>query len=298
MDNTLWVLFENIAILLFCLVMVAFMVIVIMKKQASNVKVTRTNFAEGDNLVSFVHISDLHIPMHQVSFKKICGIIQDERPHFVVITGDLCLNGHLEKLESFLYMLSNSVHCPIYITLGNHDNAIFKDDLIAKRGYIKALENISPYIKVLENDFCIYETFGRKIVIAGLCDHRDDKSYEVLGEGRDKEEYIGELLDLWNDKAKKEDATLIVASHNPDVMIYVNEKKADLFIFGHTHGGQIWLPFRLEFKLLRGDKLPHQGYVYGRYEYKGNNMYITSGVGCTLLPLRFRSRPEICVHLI
>ena len=43
---------ENIAILLFCLVMVAFMVIVIMKKQASNVITDK--FCEGDNLVSFV----------------------------------------------------------------------------------------------------------------------------------------------------------------------------------------------------------------------------------------------------
>jgi predicted MPP superfamily phosphohydrolase len=298
MENTLRVFLENIAILLFCLVMVALMVIIIMKKQASNVKITRTRFGEGDNLVNFIHISDLHIPMHQVSFKKICGIIHDERPHFVVITGDLCLKGHLGKLETFLYMLSNSARCPIYITLGNHDNILFNDEPLAKSAYINALENISPYIRVLENDYCIYETYERKFVIAGLCDHRDDKSYEVPGEGKDKEEYIGEFLDLWNKKAKKENATLIVASHNPDVMIYINGRKADLFLFGHTHGGQIWLPFRLEFKLLRGDKLPHQGYVYGRYEYNGNNMYITSGVGCTLLPLRFRSRPEICVHSI
>ena len=124
------------------------MVIIIMKKQASNVKITRTRFGEGDNLVNFIHISDLHIPMHQVSFKKICGIIHDERPHFVVITGDLCLKGHLGKLETFLYMLSNSARCPIYITLGNHDNILFNDEPLAKSAYINALENIS-YIRVL-----------------------------------------------------------------------------------------------------------------------------------------------------
>lgn len=298
MDDALRVFLENIAIFLFCLVMATFTVIILMKKQASRVKITRTRFAEGNNLINFIQISDLHIPMHQVSFKKICGVIGDERPHFVVITGDLCLKGHLGRLESFLHMLANCARCPIYITLGNHDNAIFKDDPHAKKTFIEALENISPCIKVLENDFCMYENHDRKVLIAGLCDHRDDRSYEVPEEGKNKDEYIKHLLDMWGRKAKKENATLIVASHNPDVMLYVNEKKADLFIFGHTHGGQIWLPFRLEFKLLREDKLPHEGYIYGRYEYKGNNIYITSGVGCTLIPLRFRSNPEICVHSI
>ena len=65
-------------------------------------------------------------------------------------------------------MLSNSARCPIYITLGNHDNILFNDEPLAKSAYINALENISPYIRVLENDYCIYETYERKFVIAGL----------------------------------------------------------------------------------------------------------------------------------
>lgn len=214
----------------------------------------------------------------------------------------MCKRQYIGRLESFLYMLTNAARCPVYITLGNHDNSIFNGDKAYKKAYIANLENISPFIKVLENDYTTIKIGNRKFIIAGLCDYRDDDSYSCIPEDKDnlkkKSNYVNKLLNEWSSLSKRTNATLIVASHNPDIMLCVNKKFADLFIFGHTHGGQIWLPFNLEFILLRKDKLPHKGYVYGRYEYMENQIYISCGVGCNVIPLRFKSNPEVCIHSI
>lgn len=303
MSNIAKVLIENIFILILCLLMAVCIAAILMKRQASMLKITRTSFGEREDKVNFVQITDLHIPLLPVSMKKICGVISDEKPSFIIITGDLCQRQYLSRLESFLYMLTNAARCPVYITLGNHDNSIFAGDRAYKSAYIANIEKISPLISVLENDYDIIKIGNREIMIAGLCDFRDDASYDCDQEDKDsfnkKSIYVNTLLDEWSNISRNRKATLIIASHNPDILLFVNKKRADLFVFGHTHGGQIWMPFNLEFLLLRKkDKLPHKGYVYGSYKFNDNDIYISCGVGCNMIPLRFRSNPEVCVHSV
>ena len=56
------------------------------------------------------------------------------------------------------------------------------------------------------------------------------------------------------------------------------------------------LPGRPEFRILRRfDRLACQGYIYGRYTYKGTPIYITSGLGNSELAIRLGSTPEVAV---
>ena len=87
----------------------------------------------------------------------------------------------------------------------------------------------------------------------------------------------------------------VVLSHNPDNLLQQNANQATFFLAGHFHGGQIWMPFHLEFYLLRREQIGRMGYHRGYFIWQNMYGYITQGLGCVLFPLRLFSRPEIAV---
>ena len=84
----------------------------------------------------------------------------------------------------------------------------------------------------------------------------------------------------------------LVLAHNPDTILHLPEGSGDFLLGGHFHGGQIYAPYQLEFRLLRSDKLPRMGIWRGIFRMKGFTGYITRGLGCVWLPLRIFSKPE------
>ena len=79
-------------------------------------------------------------------------------------------------------------------------------------------------------------------------------------------------------------------AHAPDSEKYAPEY--DLFIAGHSHGGQIKLPF------LKPTWLPYGSSKFWRGEYQNlddSMVYITRGIGTSVLSLRFNSVPEITI---
>ena len=88
----------------------------------------------------------------------------------------------------------------------------------------------------------------------------------------------------------------MLAIHNPDSILHFKEgDHVDFMLSGHFHAGQIKMPFRLEFLVLRSDKLPQQKVIEGVFEHNGTTMFITRGVGCNKLPLRLGAYPEVSV---
>ena len=89
--------------------------------------------------------------------------------------------------------------------------------------------------------------------------------------------------------------TVIALSHNPDISLQIPENSVDLLLTGHFHGGQIWMPFKLEYLLLRKDKLSKMGYIKGFATIRKNLVYINRGLGTVVVPFRFFSVPEVAV---
>ena len=103
-------------------------------------------------------------------------------------------------------------------------------------------------------------------------------------------------LFLYLDSVFKNNYKLILLTHNPDLILKLPRLCAlTLLLAGHTHGGQVRLPLNIEFTLLKKDILPKKGIYYGFHTYNGTPLYITSGIGCSLLPIRFRSKAEIAL---
>lgn len=85
-------------------------------------------------------------------------------------------------------------------------------------------------------------------------------------------------------------APRILLAHSPDIADDVKETRFGLILAGHTHGGQVNLPFFNGAWLLDG---PSQQYVQGLYDVHGSPLYVNRGIGTTQLPVRIGSRPEI-----
>ena len=96
-------------------------------------------------------------------------------------------------------------------------------------------------------------------------------------------------LTLLNDYSKEDN--LVVLTHNPDTTLdYKTNHYPDLTLAGHTHGGQVRIPYLYK-KIIpvRGDVPWDQGL----YKFKEHKVFVTSGIGEIGLPLRFLIPPAI-----
>jgi predicted MPP superfamily phosphohydrolase len=84
---------------------------------------------------------------------------------------------------------------------------------------------------------------------------------------------------------------MIALTHNPDILPRL-PTLLQLTLAGHTHGGQVNIP------LLGRRIVPSefgQRYAAGHIEEAGKHLFVTTGIGTSVFPVRFRVRPEIAV---
>jgi hypothetical protein len=89
-------------------------------------------------------------------------------------------------------------------------------------------------------------------------------------------------------------APVLAFTHNPDIFPYIPER-VKLTIAGHTHGGQVFLP------LVGRPVVPSrygQRYAIGHVVENGRHLFVSSGLGTSILPVRFRVPPEVSVLII
>ena len=80
-------------------------------------------------------------------------------------------------------------------------------------------------------------------------------------------------------------------AHNPDTVDTNFKTRVDLVISGHTHGGQVNIPFFGPPILPVNNKL----YSSGLVKTKKTNLYISKGLGWSIFPIRFNCYPEISI---
>ena len=251
-----------------------------MRFEAGFLKVERVEFTKSKSGLKILHLSDIHINRLMVPLKRIKNAIDREKPDLVIITGDYIEKpGHIPYFLSFLEYIKGSF--PIYLCLGNHDYKAFKRKNGREAGgFIRAIQKKGAII--LHNDSVCFEKKQKKYNIIGIDDLKEGSA------------------DI--DKALSSCCTgahaNIAFSHNPDLVLEFPKRTVDYFFCGHFHGGQIWMPFNLEFEILRKDKLCKQGVRWGLHRINGINLYVNRGLGNVVFPLRFMSRPEITVYYL
>lgn len=151
-----------------------------------------------------------------------------------------------------------------FAVLGNHD--WYNDG----KGMWKALKNVG--ITVLENNASSIFIGNKRVWIAGLADDitRTPNLKRAL-------------------RRVPSDEPVIVLSHDPATFLDTTSQPV-VTLSGHTHGGQIAMPF--VGPVVMSGRAPLR-YAYGHIKEDGNDLIVTSGVGTSALPLRAFACPEI-----
>jgi uncharacterized protein len=218
-----------------------------------------------------VQLSDIHADRWMTTDRiaKIVHQVNQLQPDLVVLTGDFVTHS-AEEFSPNLAALSQ-LH-PVDQTLavmGNHD--AWTNSTIVQ----SALE--AAGVQVLNNQVAALQRKSAQLFIAGVDDvwAKRDRLDQVLA-------------------ALPSEGAAILLAHEPD---FAEQSAAtgrfDLELSGHSHGGQVKLPFVKRI-------VPPLAYKYPVGQYKVGNMiqYTNRGLGMSGLPLRFNCRPEITVFTL
>ena len=272
---------------IFTLILTLTLLLLRMRHEARDVVLETVRIANTENDIGLriVQLSDIHIKNNRVPIENIITMIQGAAPDIVVLTGDYI--DSYKDAALFLSWFRNLIDAiggaPVYMCFGNHDFSTFSRSPTLKNKLTKTLKQLGAY--VLENRSHAFNHDGKLYAITGFSDYHAAPYYDVRKIAS---------------AAPKGAHYHIGISHNPDLALDFDPNKPapHLLLFGHFHGGQIRMPFHLEYTCLRKERLCQIGIRCGLHAFRGRELYISRGLGCVMFPLRLGARPEVTLILL
>jgi predicted MPP superfamily phosphohydrolase len=211
-------------------------------------------------------VSDMHIGIYTRTGKlaQMVAKLNSLRVDMVLIAGDLTYDPPYD-LAATLAPLRH-INKPTYVVLGNHDVQLPGPPLAHK--IFRAIA--APNVHFIEHRVIDFPAFR----LAGLYD---------WWSGRDDTAFLKTLPD---------DKPLLILMHQPHSLRALQGVEFALAMAGHTHGGQVHIPWLTDELFLR---VRDERYVNGYYDTPAGKLFVTPGVGVTGLPLRFDCPPTIDV---
>lgn len=219
-------------------------------------------------------IGDIHAgsPFINTSkLKRLVALTNREQPDLIVLLGDYMVRDkfYQSRMDPEISAgVLKDLRAPlgVFAVIGNHDTW-FDSPRVTR-----AFEAVG--IPVLENDVRELHFGNRSLWLVGLADAQTNR-HDIRGT-------LAQVPD---------GASTIVLTHHADTFVEL-PARVNLTLAAHTHGGQVNLPFvgRLVVPSQYG-----QRYAAGLVKENGKTMFVTTGVGTSIIPVRFRVPPEIAV---
>lgn len=222
-------------------------------------------------------VSDIHAGAPHVgaeALRRLVALANAERPDLVALLGDYVIHGvpggrFVAPEETARELGGLRARLGVFAVLGNHDH------WLDARRVRTAFE--AAGIAVIDERAVPVEADGGRLFLVGIRD--------IWTGWPDIKGLLAKV---------PPGAPVLALTHNPDVFPFLPDG-VDLLLAGHTHGGQVRLP------LLGTPIVPStfgQRYARGHVVEHGRHLFVTSGVGTSVLPVRFRVPPEIAVVTI
>jgi predicted MPP superfamily phosphohydrolase len=222
--------------------------------------------------IKVLHITDLHVEELTVREYQLLSIIDETQPDIIVFTGDILNLSYIKNEHSLAitlaYMSKWKAPHGVYMVPGSP--AVDTHEVLRT----STQQFIDRY---LINTTRTIQVNGTPVKLIGLaCSHRPHHDYPIL-------------KDLLNDHHSE---LSLLLYHSPDLAPLI-DNTVDLYLCGHTHGGQVRLPFfgSLFTASLYGRKLQA-----GKYQFGNMVLYISRGIGMEGAGsprVRFLCRPEV-----
>ena len=240
------------------------------------------------NNFKIVAVADLHAGSNSIDDRKIREIVKlinAQNADIVVLLGDYVSqrSGIGTPLRMPISELAENLKgikakYGVFGILGNHDG-------MENEQFIKGSLNKAG-ITMLENELAFVRKNNQTLRVFGLKDHLKVKNWKSFAD---------EAREVLENNEKKGD--VLVLEHSPDILPIITKenlisKDMKLILAGHTHGGQVWFP------VLGSLVVPSsygQKYAFGHIKENDVDMFVTTGIGTSILPFRFLVPPEIAV---
>ncbi|MBE9129235.1 MULTISPECIES: metallophosphoesterase [unclassified Coleofasciculus] len=246
-------------------------------------------------------IADLQVGMRLHNTNTISRIVEElieERPALVLISGDFIYHALQDEDREVAHVVElvrplPDADIPTYAVLGNHDYGMRSTNISPKEKLAARLETALEEvgIEVLRNE-------AVKLALPGNSAQNVSNSESLYLVGIDsylaqKDKPTVALADVPNANPR------IVMMHNPKSFLALPPQTAPVAVAGHTHGGQIRIPFTPNWSWLEDARdWEHVDGWSEDYGAEGNRLYINRGIGFSRLPIRFNCPPELTLFTL
>lgn len=222
--------------------------------------------------IRVAYLSDLHVCQDGGDYAlNMVKKVNDQNPDIILLGGDYIVaeiynNKSMRADEIFKILSGLKAKYGIFMVLGNHE-AGHKN---AKK-VTQAIKNTD--IKLLQNANTKLQIGEKSISLVGIGDYSD------------RRDNIKKAFEGVNQ------TPVIAFTHSPDVFPYIPDF-VNMTFAGHTHGGQVYLPFYGPL-----EKPTHLlgKYIKGMYTEGGKKMFVSSGIGNSHYKIRLFNIPEIVI---
>ena len=215
---------------------------------------------------SILFMSDLHIDGAPELAPAIAEVVGGVEADLCILGGDYCyeLDGPGDGVLPGMRTLLDAVHSRqgVVAVLGNHD-------------YLETGEMLEEMgVRLLLNEPFELTRGSDSVWVVGL----DDPHFYGC------DDLPGALEGVPRESFK------ILVVHTPEMIREAQRCGFNLYLAGHTHGGQIRLPW-IGAVVIKADCA--RRHSYGPWEFRGMAGYTSGGAGCSMLPVRFNCPPEV-----